>query len=99
MVTKFLEVFIDDLLRLPPIWEFGIDWEPRVTYVHKAQYQMVSSKLKELNVQLKDLVDKRFIQSRSLPWGVPVLFFKKKDGLLYMCIDNRELNKVTIKSK
>nr|GFA09947.1 reverse transcriptase domain-containing protein [Tanacetum cinerariifolium] len=54
--------------------------------------------MKELSEQLKELSDKGFIRTSSLPWGAPVLFFKKKDGSFWMCIDYRELNKVTVKN-
>ena len=60
---------------------------------------MAPAELKELKEQLKDLLDKGFIRPSVLPWGVPVLFVKKKDGSLRMCIDYRHLNKVTIKNK
>lgn len=49
--------------------------------------------------QLQELLDKAFIRPNSSPWGAPVLFVKKKDGSMKMCIDYRELNKVTIKNK
>src|SRR5262249_4756013 len=62
-------------------------------------YRMAPTKLKELKVQLKDLLDKGFIRPSSSPWGAPVLFVKKKDGSLRLCIDYRQLNKVTIKNK
>ena len=60
---------------------------------------MAPSELKELKEQLKDLLDNGFIRPSVLPWGVPVLFVKKKDDSLRMCIDYRHLNKVTIKNK
>ncbi|GJY08736.1 putative reverse transcriptase domain-containing protein [Tanacetum coccineum] len=49
--------------------------------------------------QLKELSDKDFIRPSSSPWGAPVLFFKKKDGSFRMCIDYRELNKLTVKNR
>ena len=60
---------------------------------------MAPAKLKELKAQLKDLLDKNFIRPSISPWGAKVLFVKKKDGSLRMCIDYRQLNKVTIKNK
>ena len=57
---------------------------------------MAPAELKEFKAQLKDLLDKGFIRPRIFPWGAPVLFVKKKDMSLRMCIDYRQLNKVTI---
>ncbi|KAL0560583.1 hypothetical protein IC582_000992 [Cucumis melo] len=60
---------------------------------------MAPAKLKELKVQLQELLDKGFIRPSVSPWGAPVLFMKKKDGSMNLCIDYRELNKVTVKSR
>ncbi|XP_059670687.1 uncharacterized protein LOC132316191 [Cornus florida] len=60
---------------------------------------MAPTKLKELKVQLQDLLDKGFIRPSISPWGAPVLFVKKKDGTMQLCIDYRHLNKVTIRNK
>jgi len=54
--------------------------------------------LVELNLQLKKMLDRGYIRPIVSPWGAPVLFLKKKDGTLTLCIDYRELNKVTIKN-
>ncbi|KAA0052217.1 hypothetical protein E6C27_scaffold207G00280 [Cucumis melo var. makuwa] len=60
---------------------------------------MAPSELKELKVQLQELVDKRYIRPSVSPWGAPMLFVKTKDGTLRLCIDYRQLNKVTIRNK
>ena len=62
-------------------------------------YQMALSQLKELKVQLKDLLNKGFMRTSISPRGAPVFFVKKKDGSLRMCIDYCQLNKVTINNK
>jgi hypothetical protein len=72
---------------------------PGTQSIHKAPYCIAPSKLKELKKQLEDLVDRGFIHPSISPWGAPVLFVKKKDGSLCLCIDYRELNRVTIKNK
>nr|GEV85466.1 retrovirus-related Pol polyprotein from transposon 17.6 [Tanacetum cinerariifolium] len=67
--------------------------------VARAPYRLAPSKLKELSEQLKELSEKGFIRPSSSPWGAPVLFVKKKDGSFRMCIDYRELNKLTVKNR
>ncbi|PKI56470.1 hypothetical protein CRG98_023108 [Punica granatum] len=60
---------------------------------------MAPSELKELKVQLQELLEKGFIKPSVSPWGAPVLFVKKKDGSLRLCIDYRQLNRVTVRNK
>nr|GFA54025.1 reverse transcriptase domain-containing protein [Tanacetum cinerariifolium] len=99
IVRNFLEVFPEDLPGLPltrPV-EFQIDLVPGATPVARAPYRLSPSEMKELAEQLKELSDKGFIRPSSSPWGAPVLFVKKMDGSFRMCIDYRELNKLTHK--
>ncbi|GJX43557.1 putative reverse transcriptase domain-containing protein [Tanacetum coccineum] len=101
VVREFPEVFPDDLSGLPPIREveFRIDLIPGALPVAKAPYRLAPSEMNELSNQLKELQEKGFIRPSSSPWGAPVLFVKKKDGAMRMCIDYRELNKLTIKNR
>ncbi|GJX95373.1 putative reverse transcriptase domain-containing protein [Tanacetum coccineum] len=101
IVTDFPEVFLDDLSGLPPIQEieFQIDLIPEATLVAKAPYRLAPYELEELSGQLRELQDKGFIRPSSSPLGALVLFVKKKDGAFRMCIDYRELNKLTVKNR
>ncbi|GKA33455.1 putative reverse transcriptase domain-containing protein [Tanacetum coccineum] len=101
IVRDFPEVFPEDLSGLPPTRqvEFQIDLVPGAAPVARAPYRLAPSEMKELSEQLKELSDKGFIRPSSSPWGAPVLFVKKKDGSFWMCIDYRELNKLTVKNR
>ncbi|GKB80698.1 putative reverse transcriptase domain-containing protein [Tanacetum coccineum] len=100
-VRDFPEVFPEDLPGLPPIRqvEFQIDLVLGAAPVARAPYRLAPSEMEELPTQLKELSDKRFIRPSSSPWGASVLFVKKKDGSFRMCIDYRELNKLTVKNR
>ncbi|GJU42202.1 putative reverse transcriptase domain-containing protein [Tanacetum coccineum] len=101
ILREFLEVFPEDLHGLPPTRqvEFQIDLVPGAAPVARAPYRLAPSEMQELSTQLQELSDKEFIRPSSSPWGAPVLFVKKKDGSFRMCIDYRELNKLTVKNR
>ncbi|GKA88286.1 putative reverse transcriptase domain-containing protein [Tanacetum coccineum] len=101
VIRDFPEVFPDDLPGLPPPRqvEFRIDLIPGAAPVARAPYRLAPSEMRELSVQLQELLEKGFIRPSSSPWGAPVLFVKKKDGSFRMCIDYRELNKLTVKNR
>ncbi|GKG31833.1 hypothetical protein Tco_0426783, partial [Tanacetum coccineum] len=95
------DVFPEDLSGLPPQRqvEFRIDLVPGATPVAKSPYRLAPSEMQELSGQLQELQDKGFIRPSHSLWGAPVLFVMKKDGSFRMCIDYRELNKLTVKNR
>ncbi|KAI3672728.1 hypothetical protein L6452_38825 [Arctium lappa] len=101
VVREFPDVFPDDLPGLPPDRqvEFRIDLVPGVTPIARAPYRLAPSEMQEMMAQLQELLEKGFVRPSSSPWGAPVLFVKKKDGTMRMCINYRELNKATVKNK
>ncbi|GJR42680.1 putative reverse transcriptase domain-containing protein [Tanacetum coccineum] len=100
IVQDFPKVFPEDFPGLPLTRqvEFQIDLIPGVAPVARAPYRLAPSEMKELSEKLKELSDKGYIRPSSSPCGAPVLFVKKKDGSFRMCIDYRELNKLTVKN-
>ncbi|GJV59810.1 hypothetical protein Tco_1465910 [Tanacetum coccineum] len=79
--------------------KFHIDLVHGATPVAKSPYHLAPLEMQELSEQLRELQDKGFIRHSPSPWGAPVLFVKKKDGSFRMCIDYRELYKLTIKNR
>ena len=101
VVREFPDVYPEDLLGIPLDREidFQIELAPGTERISKAPYRMAPLELKELKVQMEELVSKGFIRPSTSPWEAPVLFVKKRDGSLRLCIDYRELNKVTIRNQ
>ena len=101
VVREFPFVFPDDIARLPPEREveFTIDLISRTEPISIPPYRMAPIELRELKAQLEELLSKGFIRSSISPWGALVLFVKKKDESLRLCIDYRQLNRVTIRNQ
>ncbi|GJR93711.1 putative reverse transcriptase domain-containing protein [Tanacetum coccineum] len=101
VVKEFPDVFPEDLPGIPPVRqvEFQIDLIPGAAPIARTPYRLAPSEMQELSNQLQELTDRGFIRPSTSPWGAPVLFVKKKDGSFRMCIDYRELNKLTIKNR
>ena len=101
VVNEYPDVFPEELPGMPPDRdiEFVIDLVPGTSPIAKRPYRMAASELVELKKQLEELQRIGFIRPSSSPWGAPVLFVKKKDGSMRLCIDYQALNEVTIKNK
>ena len=91
VVREFPDVFPYDIAGLPSDREveFTIDLIPETEPISIPPYRMAPAELRELKAQLEELLSKGFIRPSISPWGAPVLFVKKKDGSLRLCIDYR----------
>nr|GEU53917.1 putative reverse transcriptase domain-containing protein [Tanacetum cinerariifolium] len=101
VVREFPNVFPEELPGLPPVRqvEFQVDLIPGARPVARAPYRLAPSEMQELSNQLQELADRGFIRPSTSPWGALVFFVKKKDESFRMCIDYRELNKLTVKNR
>nr|GEW46921.1 retrotransposon protein, putative, Ty3-gypsy subclass [Tanacetum cinerariifolium] len=101
IVRDFSKVFPEDLPRVPPARQvkFQIDLVPGAALVARAPYRLAPAELQELSTQLQELSDRGFIRPSFSPWGASILFVKKKDGTFQMCIEYRELNRLTVKNR
>ncbi|GJS65197.1 putative reverse transcriptase domain-containing protein [Tanacetum coccineum] len=99
-LSEHQAVFPEDLSGLPPQRQVDIrtDLIPGATPAAKSLYRLAPSEMQELSEQLQELQDKGFIRPSHSPWGAPVFFVRKKDGSFRMCIDYRELSKLTVKN-
>jgi hypothetical protein len=101
IVREYPDVFPEELPGMPPDRdvEFLIDLLPGTGPIAKRPYKMDVDELKELKKQLREQLDKGFIQQSSSSWGAPVLFVEKKDTSKRLVVDYRSLNEVKIKNK
>lgn len=101
VLQQFGDVFLGDITELPlhREVEFSIELVPGAGPASKAPYKMSTTVLVELNLQLKEMLEKGYIRPSVSPWGALLLFMRKKDGTLRLCINYRQLNKVTIKNR
>ena len=91
VVYEYEDVFPDELPRPPPqrVVDFGIELHPGTSPISMTPHRMAPVELQELRVQLQELLDKGFIRPSTSPWGAPILFAKKKNKTLRLCIDYR----------
>jgi len=101
VASDYADVFPDEVPGLSPSRDidFTIDLIPSAGPVSMAPYRMEPVELAELKRQIEELLEKKFIRSSASPWGAPVLLVKKKDGSSRLCVDYRQLNKLTINNK
>ena len=101
VVQEFSDVFSKEILGFPSPREveFCINLVTGATPISKPPYKMALAELKELKIQLDQLMKKRLYKTEYVLMGAPVLFVKKKDGTLRLCIDYRELNNITVKNR
>ena len=91
VLEEFQDVFLDEVPGLTPKMgiNFTIDLVPRAAPVSRIPYMIITLELLEMKIQLQELLGKKYIHPSVSPWGVLVLFMKKKDGTLRLCIDYR----------
>jgi hypothetical protein len=101
IVSEFLDVFPEELPDMPLDHEieFVIKLVPGVAPIFKRPYRMAAIQLAKLKEQLQELLDKGYVCPSASPWGAPVIFVPKKDGMQRMCVDYHSLNEFTIKNK
>ena len=101
VVCEYENVFPDKLPGLPlqRDVDFTIELHPSTSSISMTPHRMAPAELQELKVQLRELLNRGFIRPSTSPWGSPMLFAKKNDKTLRLCIDYRQLNRITIKNR
>jgi hypothetical protein len=92
-------VFPGELPGLPPRRDidFSIEIVPGAVPVSRTPYRMSTLELVELKLHLKEMLEKGYIRPSVSPWGAPTLFVRNKDGILILCIDYRQLKRMTLR--
>jgi hypothetical protein len=100
VVNEFSDVFPKELPGMPPDRDikFVIELKPGTTPIYKTPYRMATPELAELKEHIKELLEKEFIRPSSSPWGAPMIFVPKKNGIQRLCMDYRALNEVIVKN-
>jgi hypothetical protein len=100
MLDEFIDVMLEEMIDELPlkILDHAIEVMLGMAPPTRAPYRMNHEELKELKVQLKELLTKGYIKLSKSPYEAPVLFVHKKDGTLKMCMDYKTLNKVIMKN-
>lgn len=101
IVREIIDMSPDTLPRLPPEreMEFTINFLLGAAPIAIPSYKMLPAELIELKMQLDELLELNFIERSVSPWGAPVLFVKKKNGSMQLCIDYWKLNVLMVKNK
>jgi hypothetical protein len=101
VLSEFKDVFPNELpgLSLERELDFTIELKPSAEPISKTLYYMKAPKICDLQMQLKELLDLGLIRPSVSPWSAPIIFVKKKDGSLRLCIDYRDLNRATVKNR
>ena len=101
VVCEYEDVFPDELQGLPlhRDVDFVIELHPNTSPIFMTPHKMTPVELQEIKLQIQDLLVRGFIRPSTSPWGASVLFAKRKDKTLRLCIDYRQLNRVTIKNR
>jgi len=101
VVNEYADVFSDKVPRLPPSRDvdFTINLIPGAGPMSMTPDRMAHAELAELKKKIEDLLEKKFIRPSASPWRASMLLVKKKDGSSRLCVDYRQLNKLTIKNK
>jgi hypothetical protein len=101
VVNEFPDIFSGELPGMSPDRdiELVIELKPGTALIYKTPFRMTTPELAELKEHIRELLEKGFIHPSSSPWGAPVIFVPKKDGIQRLCVDYRAVNEITVKSK